>query len=313
MSAMSPPPRIWAVAGGKGGVGKSITAASLGLALAREGKRVALIDLDLGGANLHTCLGLPPSATLFDFLNQHESDINAFVTATRMPRIGLISSATQSLDIVSLKHFQKQRILRNLKHIAADYVILDLGAGCDLNTLDFFLAAERGIIVVTPDPTSIENAYRFLKSALVRRMRELPPAARAAINELLLARRKQGAPALESFAALLERVRRQQPSLGDTLAATLTRQRIHLLVNQVHEPADIELGHAMSLAGRRYFAQALEYLGHLHYDRQVGEALRRKQPLLEIAPTSRAAIQFVRLARTLLNQEQPRGAIDERA
>jgi len=296
-------PRIWAVAGGKGGVGKSITAACLGLALAREGKQVVLVDLDLGGANLHTCLGLAPSASLFDFLVQHDHDINAFIVRADIPRIGLISSASQSLDIVALKHFQKQRILRNLTQIEADYVILDLGAGCDLNTLDFFLAAERGIIVVTPDPTAVENAYRFLKSALIRRLRALPPEQREQINALLAQRRRQRAPMLESFSALLEQVRGHAPELAQAMQALLNRQQLHLLVNQVHEPADIELGHAMSLAGRHYFAQALEYLGHLHYDRQVSETLRRKQPLLTGAPNARAAIQFTRLARTLLARD----------
>src|SRR5690349_23654115 len=97
--AMPPPgsePRperqIWSIGGGKGGIGKSLLTASLGWQLARLGKRVVLLDADLGGANLHTCLGLPgPERTLGDFIQRRVERIEDVVVDTPFPRLKLLS------------------------------------------------------------------------------------------------------------------------------------------------------------------------------------------------------------------------------
>src|SRR5690349_22896836 len=97
--AMPPPgsePRperqIWSMGGGKGGIGKSLLTASLGWQLARMGKRVVLVDADLGGANLHTCLGLStPPLTLGDFICRRAEKIEDVLVETGVPGLGLIS------------------------------------------------------------------------------------------------------------------------------------------------------------------------------------------------------------------------------
>lgn len=80
-----------------------------------------------------------------------------------------------TVGIANMRHMQKARLIRKFREINADFVILDLGAGTSANTLDFFLLADKKVVVVTPEPTSIENAYRFIKSSFYRMLRASTP------------------------------------------------------------------------------------------------------------------------------------------
>jgi len=296
-------PHIWAVASGKGGVGKSFISSSLGLALARQGKRVVLVDLDLGGANLHTCLGMHnPDRTLSDFISGKHKHINDIVQPIADTSLGLVSGASDGLEVANIKHFQKQKIIRNLKQIEADYVILDLGAGTAFNTLDFFIQAERGIISVLPDPTSIENTYRFLKCVLTRRLREAPSQTRKLMSQVLSTRHSEHKK-IRTLASFMTAMDQMHPDHARLLRGEIERQKLHLIVNQVLEPADTELGPSMATACSKYFGQKLYYLGHLNHDRQIVTALRQRRPFLLAYPQSRAAINLEHMAASLLDQD----------
>ena len=92
---IEPMPKIYPIGGGKGGVGKSFVVASLGALLARNGRTVALIDLDLGASNLHTFLGMPaPKDGLNRFLNKHAQTLDSTAVPTPVTNLFLISSST---------------------------------------------------------------------------------------------------------------------------------------------------------------------------------------------------------------------------
>jgi flagellar biosynthesis protein FlhG len=294
-------PHIWAVGGGKGGVGKSFISTNLGLALNKLGKRVVLVDLDLGGANLHTYLGASGSDnTLSDYLTGKISNINDLVSKTEIDHVGMISGAADNLQIANLKHFQKAKLLRNLKRIDTDYVILDLGAGTSFNTLDFFIQAERGLITVMPDPTSIENTYRFLKCALVRKLYASPPQIKKLMNEVLTRRQREGNK-IRTLAAFLSALDSQHPEYAPELRRKLSSLRLHLIVNQVLEPRDTELGSAMQMACNKYFGSDVDYLGYLHHDKQVLQSLRQRKPFMTTFPQSRNAIHMEHMASSLMS------------
>lgn len=294
-------PHIWAVGGGKGGVGKSFIAANLGLALGKLGKRVVLVDLDLGGANLHTCLGMSGSdKTLSDYLTGKISDINALICKTGINHVGMISGAADNLQIANLKYFQKAKLLRNLKRIDADYVILDLGAGTSFNTLDFFIQAERGLISVMPDPTSIENTYRFLKCALIRKLHSAPLQTKKLMNKVLTQRKRDGEK-VQTLAAFLSTMDGLHPEHAPELRDKLSSLRLHLIVNQVMEPRDTELGHAIQMACNKYFGSDVDYLGYLHHDNLVLQSLRQRKPFITAYPQSRNAIHIEHMASSLIS------------
>ncbi|MCY4524049.1 MAG: P-loop NTPase, partial [Halobacteriovoraceae bacterium] len=129
--------KIWAIGGGKGGVGKSLVTANLSISLALMGYRVVAVDFDLGGANLHTCLGIPiPEQTLSDYINKKVKCFDDLLTGTPIQNLKIISGAQDDMGMANLKTTQKNKILAQLREIDTDFLLLDLGAGTSFNTLD---------------------------------------------------------------------------------------------------------------------------------------------------------------------------------
>jgi flagellar biosynthesis protein FlhG len=161
--------QIVPVASGKGGVGKTLVAANLAIALAQANRRVILADLDLGGSNLHLVLGLNVGGpSIGTFLGKKKIDFSEAVHETGIPNLRFIPGDAEIPGLANLTASQKNMIVRRLSGLDADYLILDLGAGTSQNTLDFFLMSGQGIIVTTPTPTATVNAYLFLKNAAFR-------------------------------------------------------------------------------------------------------------------------------------------------
>lgn len=174
MKPDSKPKMIFSVAGGKGGVGKSIFSVSLGTKLAMDGNSVALVDLDLGAANLHTYLGLiKKTPTIADFILKKVPSLNDILVETSQENMKIISGAEFVPGMANPAHWMKLKIMRHVKALPADYIIIDLGAGVHFNTLDFFSMSDRGIVVTAPEPGAVMNAYSFIKGALFRRLQHV--------------------------------------------------------------------------------------------------------------------------------------------
>ena len=289
--------RVISIGGGKGGIGKSLIPANLGIELARRGKKVVLVDADLGGANLHTTLGLEvPRRTLSDFIERKVSRIDEVVTPTGIANLGLVSGALDHLDAANPKHAQKMRFLRHVQQLDVDYVILDLGAGTHSNVLDFFLVSDHGVLVLVPEPTAVENAYRFVKAAFWRRMRNVAQV--FGYEGLLRTLMSQGT--FRSPVELVATVTKRDPEAGRNLARQLAAFRPRLVVNQARTPADADIGQAVVAAWRKYFGLEMDYLGFIHYDDEMWRTLRARRPLLVERPDVPAARSFVTVADGLL-------------
>ncbi|MGQ9689341.1 MAG: MinD/ParA family ATP-binding protein [Desulfobaccales bacterium] len=149
--------KLWSIGGGKGGVGKSIFALILGLTLARLGQQVILVDADLGGANLHTMMGLRyPEVTLEDFLLRKVDRLEDVVLPSPFEGIGLICGADDFLGAANPTYAQKIRLFKQLEELPADFIIIDLGAGTSFNTLDFFNYSPGKIAVFAGYATSLQ-------------------------------------------------------------------------------------------------------------------------------------------------------------
>ncbi|MGO9215198.1 MAG: AAA family ATPase, partial [Syntrophales bacterium] len=167
-------PNIWSIGGGKGGSGKSFFTGNLGILLANEGHKTLLVDVDLGAANLHTIIGIPlPERSISDFVNKKVGTLQETVEPTPVPNLYLISGAMNNLDIANLAYEQKLKIMRNISKLSYDYILLDLGAGTAFNTIDFFMVSDSGIFLTTPEPTSIENIYRLIRSVYFRKIHQV--------------------------------------------------------------------------------------------------------------------------------------------
>ena len=295
--------RIIAVGGGKGGIGKSLCSANLSIALARLGHRVVVVDADLGGANLHTCLGVnPPGLTLSDFINHRVETLEEVLVPTPQPGLSLMAGAMDLLETGNPTHTQKQRLFRHLARLPADYIVLDLGAGTSTHTLDFFLLAEHGILVVVPEPTSVENAYRFLKAAYLRRFRTVQKVYDVGhlIDEAVKQRNQMG---IRTPRDLVEAVKERDREAGEGLEAEMARMRLRVLVNQAREPGDFKVGEQMRVACQRYFGVTMDCLGTIPHDENVWRAVRAKQSVSLFAPDAPASAAFQPIARRLVEMD----------
>jgi flagellar biosynthesis protein FlhG len=295
--------QIWSLGGGKGGIGKSLLAASLGWQIARMGKRVVLVDADLGGANLHTCLGLnSPERTLGDFIQRRVERIEDVVIETGVPGLRLVSGASDFLGAANIKHSQKVRVLNKVRSLDVDLVLLDLGAGTSFNILDFFLISDLCLLTVVPEPTSIENGYRFIKSALYRRLRAAVhrESLREIVDSALDPKNPRG---IRSPLDLLERVEKEDPEVGEVLRREMAAFRPQFIVNQVRGNADVTVGHQLVSACVRHLGVRATYAGFVHYDDAVWQSVRRRRLFMADSPTSVAAEEIRQLARGLLRGE----------
>ncbi|HXK11502.1 MAG TPA: P-loop NTPase [Vicinamibacteria bacterium] len=295
--------QIWSVGGGKGGIGKSLLAASVGWQLARMGRQVVLVDADLGGANLHTCLGLPmPQRTLADFIQRRVSSIEEVVTDTAAPGLRLVSGAGDLLSAANIKHLQKVRVMNQVRALEVDVVLIDLGAGTSYNILDFFLLSDVSILAVVPEPTSIENGYRFIKSALYRRMRAAAPteSARRLVNAALDPRSPSG---IKTPVDLLARMEEQEPESAQALRREVAAFQPRFVVNEIRDVADVAIGHQLVAACGRHLGVRATYAGFVHHDDAVWQAVRRRRLFMADAPTSRAAEEIRQLTRGLVKGE----------
>jgi flagellar biosynthesis protein FlhG len=295
--------QIWSIGGGKGGIGKSLLAASLGWQLARLGKRVVLVDADLGGANLHTCLGIPgPARTLGDFILRRVERIEDVMVDTPFPRLRLISGASDVLSAANINYQQKVRVLNKLRSLEVDIVILDLGAGTANNIIDFFLISDVSLLAVIPEPTSIENGYRFIKSALYRRLRGAAPT--AAVRDIIdSALDQKNAYGIRNPLDLLAAVEREDPSAIARLRREMAEFHPRFVVNQVRSNADIAVGHQLVTACARHLGVRASYAGYVHYHDDVWRAVRQRQLFAARDPDGPPAQEIRHIARSLIEGE----------
>lgn len=303
------PNTIWAVGGGKGGIGKSFISSSLAMCLTRMGKSVTLVDLDLGSANLHTCLGIKvPNESISDFISGRVDDLAKVTVNTEIPGLQFISGFNDALNVADLTPAARDRLIAAIRNIQTPYVILDLGAGTSENTLDFFLAADQKIVAVTPEPTSIENAYRFMKSAFYRRLRQAEGelGIQSLIEAAMDSRNQHG---IKSPADLVRHIASVNPEAGLRLQTKISDFQLQFLLNQVRTREDIEIGASMKSVCRKYFGIESNYLGYIDHDNAVWQALRKRRPLMVEFPYSAIVGQFLRITKNLINPQSLRAVV----
>lgn len=161
-------PLVFSVTSGKGGVGKTNLAVNLACCLAESGKRVVLLDADLGLANVDVLLGLTPQRNLFHLFHEEASLEDILCDTPYGFRILPASSGMP--DMVTLSTGQKLELLEAVDVLEneVDYFIVDTGAGINDNVLYFNLAAQERLVILTPEPTSLTDAYALLKVLKLR-------------------------------------------------------------------------------------------------------------------------------------------------
>lgn len=305
--------RMIAVGGGKGGVGKTFITVNLAASIAREGYDVVVVDGDLEGANLHTCFGVPsPQVSLADFVANRQEELGKLMVETPVPNLRLIAATHANLAAAQPGHFQRVRLLSRLRQLPVDLVLIDLGAGTHPAVMDYFLVGDDGLVVFSPEPTSLENAYSFLRAAFYRRMRlaMMTHSVRALVTQAMDQRNERG---IRKPADLLREIEALDPGEGARFVETLRRFRPRLLVNEVRTADEIKLGFSVRSVCRNYFGIDSDYLGYVNHDAGVRQSVVVRRPLVDVDPGCDAAVYLRRIARKLIETLGPRDGAERRA
>ncbi|MGQ9687466.1 MAG: nucleotide-binding protein [Desulfobaccales bacterium] len=271
--------KLWSIGGGKGGIGKSIFTLGLGISLARQGHKIIVVDADLGGANLHTLMGVRyPPHTLEDFLLKRVPHLEDIIIETGVKDIGLICGADDILGAANPTYAQKVRILSQIEELAADFVLLDLGAGTSFNTLDFFNYSHGKICLLTSQATSLQNGYGFIKSALYRQISREFAKDEAVLELLWETDNKRPEVEITSVREMLNHFQTTQPQVYARLCQLLDRFQIYLVVNMVKNERDTMSGLIIREVAAKYLALQPEILGHISYDLAVEAAVNLMIP-----------------------------------
>ncbi len=283
--------RIFAVAGGKGGVGKTVISASLGVGLAMMKKRVIIIDADLAGANLNTAVGIEkPSRTSYEFLKGDIQNLNdILLDHPRFPNLKILSGTTGPLGMANLSSFQRLKFIQNIKNLNADFIIIDLGAGTDYNVLDFFVAADRGIVVANPDSLSVLDSYNFIKLALLKKISREIKGQFGGLNMMKQIAYTETHRIQMTMHELVRQIRMRDVGLGEKIVRLLSEFRPLLLINMLTESKDENMVLAIRAAAQELLAINVAYLGSVRKDTTVEKSLHEMTPFIAYDPQSPAS------------------------
>ena len=282
---------IWAVGGGKGGTGKSFVSANLAIHLAQRGEEVLLIDADLGGPNLHTFLGVKETdIDLGHFITNKVPNLKDTMITTSINGISLIKGTENVLFAANLNYYKKLKLMRHIKAFEKRRIIIDLGTGSSYNCVDLFLLSSPGILVINPEPTSIENAYYFLKSCIIRIIKMYTEHYK--IQGLITKVTQQIQDTSKSIYDFLNEVMAENRLYADLLHQGLTRFNPCLIVNKAKNERDLALGQSMVNVVKKYLGIDLNYLGTIPLDENVHRSLMKLTPFSYSYSHSQAAQAF---------------------
>ena len=291
---------ILPIASGKGGVGKTAVTANLSVALAQIGKKVVLVDLDLGAANMHTFLGIKNrDPGLGGFIHKKTTDFESLMVPANIEGLSFVSGDALLPGTANLNYFMKLKIMKSISTVDCDFIILDLGAGTSWNVIDFFSMTTSGLIVTIPEITAILNAYSFLKFTLFRMIfRQFPARGeeRPVVAEFLSDRIEGTDKNFNTLKEALSPFGEEAPNVVDrTLEAFCPR----IIINRGKNGNDIQVGEKLRQIVSRNLMIDMEFISLLPECPELIPSLFKGVPAVLLFPDSTFSRSIKRLAEKL--------------
>ncbi|MGB9731692.1 MULTISPECIES: P-loop NTPase [Calditerrivibrio] len=266
---------IIAVASGKGGVGKSFFSANLAMSMKKLDDAILLVDGDLGGANLHSFVGLKAQGKgIYNFLKENFR-IEDVILQTPA-QVDFIGGSSDILGMAHINNFEKLKILNHLKRANYRYVVMDLGAGTSYNMIDFFNFSDKKVLIMNSEPTSIENSYGFLKIALYRKIeRHLFKDPRL---ENICSKLRSRSMNYQRVDDILEELDRIDSKISEDVLEIVRGYKVGLVLNMLKFKKELNIFYGFENVSKKYLRISVEKLGFLPYDLYVSESLKKLEP-----------------------------------
>jgi flagellar biosynthesis protein FlhG len=248
------------------------------------------MDVDLGGANLHTLLGIKsPDRTLNDFITRRFGELEDICIDTSEKNLRLISGASDVLSLANPHFSQKIKLMTHLSRLDADYVVLDLGAGTSFNVLDFFLIAHKKIVVLTPEPTSIQNAYIFVRNAVYRKLSRLSsknPSLQALIKMAMDPKNVLKIRTVKELFQFIEES--DEKNIIEVLKKEIGDIHLEVVTNMVKNEKEENAGRIVQIVAEKYLTLPSTDLGCVTYDKHIRTMVSDMVPLINPDQSSQA-------------------------
>lgn len=294
------------IASGKGGVGKSLVTANLAIALAQMGHDTLSVDLDLGGSNLYTCLGLPNSYPgIGDFLRSPKKlKLNDLIVPTGIPNLRFLPGDGKTPFMANISFDQRMRLMKELKSISAEYILLDLGAGTYFNTLNFFGLSYQGLIVTSFETMSIMNFVMFLRNFIFRIICGIVRHDRQVLKKVIEEFRQPINEKPVTVQSLLNLITKMNASLGDRVKKICAAFKPRIIFNMSDLPEELNIIPKLTETLKNGLSMEAEYFGNIFFDETVRIASKKREVLLLTYPDCIASKCLRHIAAQLADPKQ---------
>lgn len=291
------PSKVWSICSGKGGVGKTFCSVSFAITASKLQQRVLIIDLDQSGANVHTTLGTKHTHSRWPDYLKGNIELCDTILDSEIPKLWWIPGDLHSSieDLWTTERVEK--FFKDLHSLNYDLILLDLGAGTSKINLEIFKRSDEKILIVNPDPSSIEKSYRFLETFWAHRLAEY--ATPEAAQKLIKALNEFKQIPQKNLFSLREYVRKND-SFSVNYFDLISEGPIKLVVNGCRSIQERDLGHCMKSICNKYYDLKVDYLGSIDHDNAVWHSLKSHEPFLIHKPLTALSGQFLSMARSLI-------------
>ena len=301
---MTSPINIIAVGGGKGGIGKSVICTNLAAGMALSGQKVILMDTDFGASNLHALLGIGNPAHGFqDFFNDKINDPKTLLLDTGISNLKFVSGAGDNPGSANIDSDKIGSIISFIKNLEADTILLDLGPGTNYNVIDFFNISTQGVVLTTPEMTSVMKTFSFIRAALFRRIslafQDYPEI------QKMVDHSNPDTANMEAYTTGLLRSKFQEqfPDYVDQLNTLISDFNPGLVVNRVRNRKDLMAGDNLLKLVKKFLEVDVTFLGYIIESDRVRDSIDEMIPFLIKDPQSKPSENLQQIIGALTNTD----------
>ena len=285
------------VASGKGGVGKTFLTANVAIALAQRGHKTIAVDMDLGGSNLHSFFGLPNRHPgIGDFLKAKAADLEELLIPAKIPNLQFLPGDGRTPFMANIPHGQKEKLIKRIRNLKVEFVLLDLGSGTSFNTLDLFRLSPQGIIVTTFEHPSIMNMLSFLKLVVLRDIEKRFKHSSLILDELRSYYNQSISDDQKNIGALQKKIGDIDEDAGKVIFDVCRSYRPRIIFNRGDHPGEMSITGQIDSALESMLCVKADYFGFVFEDQVVRQVAKKGSAFIPAYPDTVVAESIGRIA-----------------